>query len=113
VFCRVALRQLRKSAGVVIGPRGRWFAAPGGARVSLTRRAALSLIVDALMDAHPSHVTTQTLVERAWPGEKLVASSGKHRLHTAITTLRGFGLPVERHEDGYRLGPGVTRARVS
>jgi predicted ATPase len=56
-----------------------------------------------------AHLSSNELIARVWPGELIVASAAKNRLHVALSGLRKAGLrPIlERSEAGYRLSPEV------
>ena len=49
------------------------------------------------------------LLEAGWPGQKVRAESGAHRVRVAVSTLRKLGLAdvIETVEEGYRLDPEV------
>jgi hypothetical protein len=103
---------------VTFAMSGRWFVLPGGERVSLHRREVLARVLAALVKARVEHpgrvVRAEQLIERAWPGERLVEGSGENRLHVALTNLRQLGLRalLARVEDGYRIDPEVAVAFV-
>ena len=42
-----------------------------------------------------------------WPGERVIAEAGAHRVRVAVSTLRKLGLSgaLTTAEDGYRLDP--------
>jgi predicted ATPase len=91
------------SAGAV------WFRAPGEERVDLSKRKPLRLLLDRLADerlARPgAALPWDALLEVGWPGEKMRADAGAHRVRVAISTLRKMGLKelLATDERGYRL----------
>lgn len=107
-------------AGVLrIGPGAAWFRPPGAARVDLSRRKPLRLLLDRLALERERASTTSlawdALLEAGWPGEKMRADAGAHRVRVAISTLRKMGLAdaLRTNETGYLLAPElpIERAR--
>jgi hypothetical protein len=48
------------------------------------------------------------LVERVWPGERMLAEAGADRVYAAISMLRKHAPGVVvREGDGYRIAPGL------
>jgi hypothetical protein len=104
---------------LTLGPQGRWFHAPGETvAVDLSRRAVLRRVLTALADARQhapgTPVPADQLLAAAWPGERVIADAGAHRVRVAIATLRKLGLrDVLQHDDGgYLLDAGVTIRRA-
>jgi hypothetical protein len=52
-------------------------------------------------------LTWDDLLAAGWPGERMRADAGAHRVRVAISTLRKMGLRdvLRTEEDGYRLDP--------
>ena len=94
---------------LVVGPEGRYFAVPAEAPVSLARRRPLAKLLDLLADARrdePGRAVGWTeLLAAGWPGERVLASAGAHRVRVAISTLRKMGLRdwLASSGDGYWL----------
>jgi hypothetical protein len=102
-----------------VGPEARWVIPPGSARRDLTRhgslRRALDVLVARRLDAPGTPTPATTLLEAAWPGERIRHESGMLRVYTAIRRLRALGLgdALVTRDDGYLLDPDVTFERVS
>ncbi len=92
---------------VRIGAEGHWCETPEGGLVSLERRRPLARILVALAKAHSQKkaLSSQELQEAGWPGERMLASAGIHRVRVAVSTMRklGVGKFLQTVEDGYRL----------
>lgn len=101
----------RRDSALVIGPDARWFRAPGGARIDLTRRRQLRLILAALTAARRAQpgttLTVDQLLACGWPGETVLAVAGASRVYVAISTLRRMGLRdvLIRIDAGYLIDP--------
>ncbi|MFO0565687.1 MAG: tetratricopeptide repeat protein [Polyangiaceae bacterium] len=102
---------------VQIGPRARWFQAPGAAIVSLRRKQRLRRLLAALAEQRvnaPGRVLSRdALFAAVWPGEKIGVESAHNRLYVAIATLRRLGLAGVLHTqtDGYLLDAAATWVR--
>ena len=98
----------------MIGANASWFRAPHGERVNLDRRRNLALLLAHLASAARSSVTSSELVAAGWPGEKVIATAGAHRVRVAIATLRKLGLKdaIVTTADGYTLASNITVVRV-
>jgi hypothetical protein len=113
---RVTDRDLLERA-LVVGAAGMWFRAPDGERVGLERRRSLALLLERLaverVDRPGEALASEILQRAAWPGERIVASAGAHRLRVAVATLRKLGLRdlVETTPTGYRLAADVPCVR--
>jgi predicted ATPase len=100
-----------------VGEGARWVQAPGGPRVDLSRHGSVRLALDALLVrrlAEPGVATPATsLLELAWPGERVRHESGMLRVYTAVRRLRAIGLAdvLETRDDGYLLSARVTFER--
>ncbi len=86
-----------------------WMAVDGGSRHDLVRREPVRRVLRALISAQGTSLTVDDLVQRAWPGEMLVGSSGADRLYVAISTLRKLDLraAIVREPTGYALRAAV------
>ncbi|MFO0685409.1 MAG: hypothetical protein U0234_25345 [Sandaracinus sp.] len=101
-------------AGVLrLGPDASWFRPPGGERVDLSRRKPLRLLLARLATerdaASGGGLSWDALLEAGWPGEKMRADAGAHRVRVAISTLRKMGLSdaLRTSETGYFLAPDI------
>jgi tetratricopeptide (TPR) repeat protein len=98
VALRLVQRALRTRAvpGLLVGSEGRWFKVEGAARVDLTGRDALRLVLLRLVDAHEASpgepVTSADLLASGWPGERIIRTAGALRVRAALSTLRKLGL---------------------
>jgi len=118
VWRDVARAQPPPQDALLVGPAGAWFSLPGAPRTSLERRRNLALIL-ALLARHRLSdagvpLPTATLLAAGWPGEKVIATAGAHRVRVAIATLRKLGLKdvLVTIADGYALSPSVPVAFV-
>ncbi|HJL18103.1 MAG TPA: tetratricopeptide repeat protein [Sandaracinaceae bacterium LLY-WYZ-13_1] len=116
VEVRLVLRLLRGAQAPrawVVDPRGRWFEAPGEARVDLRTRAAPSKILATLLDARLARpgdaLSRNALFEAGWPDQRALPEAAAHRVYVAVSTLRKLGLRavLRRVGDGYLLDPEV------
>ncbi len=100
-----------ESAWVSYGTSG--FESPDGTLVDLRRSRSSSRIFAALasrrLDEPGGVLTAEALIEAGWPGESLVPSAARNRLHVALASLRKKGLDalLEHVDGGYRLDPQV------
>jgi hypothetical protein len=101
----------RPPAELRVAADGSWFEIAGGERVDLENRRALPLLLAALVDQRASggSLSVPELVDRGWPGEKVIEEAGANRVYVALTTLRKLGLRdfLVRNRDGYCLDPDV------
>jgi hypothetical protein len=92
---------------------GTAFSAPGARTVDLSRRRPLARLLSALAVLHTDHpgaaLTIDALFERAWPGERALASARTNRVNVALVALRKLGLRrlLQRNSSGYLLDPGA------
>ncbi|MFT3764142.1 MAG: hypothetical protein QM820_01275 [Minicystis sp.] len=105
------------SDALLVGPEARWFRAPGAGVVSLARRRPLSAIVEHLFRARRERAGVATswdaLLGAGWPGERMAAAAGAHRVRVAVSTLRKLGLrALLTASDGYLLDPGCPVLRA-
>jgi predicted ATPase len=103
---------------LLVGRAGQWFRPPRGERVPLDRRKTLALLLDRLarerVDRPGAALTWEVLLETAWPGERVLATAGAHRVRVAVSTLRKLGLKdvLSTREEGYLLAPEVATLRL-
>lgn len=106
-----ARRRCRGGGGPVlkVGASARWFELDEQARVDLSRRKALRLVLDALIQAHqdaqPSALDVHELFERGWPGQQIAHEQAVERVYWAIRTWRSLGLEsvLLTLDEGYAL----------
>lgn len=102
-----------------VGESGGWFIVDAGDRVDLSRRKALRLVLRELLSARLGRpgepLSVESLVAAGWPGEQLVAQSGRARLYVTISELRKLGLEpcLRRDDEGYSLDTGWRVYRVA
>lgn len=107
-----------ETAALRVGPDATWFRPPGAARVDLSRRKPLRLLLDRLTlereRGSTAALTWDALLEAGWPGEKMRPDAGAHRVRVAISTLRKMGLAdtLRTSESGYLLAPEVPIERA-
>jgi predicted ATPase len=98
---------------LVIGPDARWFRAPGGGKVDLSRRRPLRLILGLLSSARRERpgapLAVEGLLEGGWPGEIVLPEAGASRVYVAVSTLRRMGLRdvLQRVDAGYLIDPNT------
>jgi len=107
---------------LLVATTGRWFRAPGQDRVNLGRRGGLRRLLCALADrrckdrdhALAKALSRDELLAIGWPGERVQPEAGARRVHTALWTLRKFGLRelLISRDDGYVLDTSVPLVRV-
>jgi len=104
-------------SALVIETEGRWFRAPRGSVVDLTRRKSARLLLLELVATRTAFPGTaasvSSLVAAGWPGEKMIERAGVARLYVALSALRNLGLRdlLLSRRDGYLLDPGVEVVR--
>jgi predicted ATPase len=128
---RVALRCVDRAAtsraskvppppddALLVGPAGQWFRAPHGERVPLDRRKPLALMLDRLAreraESPGNALAWDALLAAGWPGERVQAAAGAHRVRVAISTLRKLGLKdvLATRGEGYLLAPEIPAIRL-
>jgi hypothetical protein len=97
VLVRAAAPALAPERGRVlrVDARGRWFEAPGGARVLCGSRPVmrrLLVLVEAACAEPPRPLGTADLVQAGWPDERIRPGAAKNRLHVMMSRLRQRGL---------------------
>ncbi len=80
--------------------------------IDLSKLGASRRLLLALVDANRAGagpLSLDALVGAGWPGERLVPSAARNRVHVALSSLRSAGLraAIERIEAGYRLDPTI------
>ena len=96
---------------LVIAHNAQWFRLPFGPQVGLEKRRPLARMLARLACERTEHpgqpLSWAELMEAGWPGEKMIAETGAHRVRVGLSTLRKLGLRelLETTEDGYRLSP--------
>jgi tetratricopeptide (TPR) repeat protein len=104
---------------LVVDARGRWFRAPHGEHVSISRWKSLQNLVEKLAErreiAPGMALSVEDLVSAGWPGERILPKAGATRVYTALSTLRRLGLRdvLTRRDGGYLFSPAVPLVRVS
>jgi len=101
---------------LALGPAASWFRVASEPRVDLSRRKPLRLILDRLVAERAAEGRTlpwDELLSSGWPGERMRADAGAHRVRVAVSTLRKMGLRdvLRTEEDGYRLEPAFDVVR--
>lgn len=74
-------------------------------RASLSRHPVLARMLTELVIAscEGRRCSVDDLVSACWPGEKILATAAKHRLHVALSSLRARGVSVVLDREGYAL----------
>ncbi|MFW5966431.1 MAG: AAA family ATPase [Persicimonas sp.] len=96
-----------------VGPAGRWFEWEGQ-RVDLSRRGALSRILEALAGQRVtdpgSSLDLEALIDIGWPEETLAPEAAKNRVYTAVRRLRDLGLRgvLRTGDQGYFIDETVS-----
>ena len=104
---------------LLVCARGRWFRAPHGEHIPISRWLALQNLVVKLAErreiAPGEPLSVDELIAAGWPGERVLPKAGATRVYTALSTLRRLGLRelIMRRDGGYMLSPGVPLVRVS
>jgi tetratricopeptide (TPR) repeat protein len=90
---------------------GLWFRLPAEPTVALDKRkplaAMLKLLVAERLARPGSPISVVRLLAAGWPGERVQADAGAHRVRVALSTLRKLGLRavLVTMPDGYALDP--------
>jgi predicted ATPase len=112
-LARAKIDVASKTDALIVDREGRFFRAPGGARVDLRRSPVLRALLVALATARSERpgafLAAEGLVAACWPGERMRTASAGNRLRVALATLRRLGLRamIERDASGWRLDPSV------
>ncbi|MFW5739789.1 MAG: hypothetical protein ACOC1F_05425, partial [Myxococcota bacterium] len=124
VVLRLAIRALDQTGmthtpaaipndALAVGQHGGWFRMPGGEVVSLERRRPLARLLARLVQARCEErdeaLSWDALQKAGWPGERIMATAGAHRVRVGISTLRKLGLrdAVQTTPDGYKLSSAL------
>ncbi len=107
------LRSPTSDMALVVHATSDWSSVrlPNGQHLDLRRRKVSRAILGALAASHRAlagqALSTETLVARIWPGERLLPGSASNRLYNAIALLRqlGFGQVIVKNADGYLFAP--------
>ncbi len=81
--------------------------------MDIATRGPLRRIVAALAEARDRPedraLDVDELLERGWPGERVMPDAAKNRVYVAVATLRKLGLKdvLIRRDDGYLFDPEV------
>jgi len=101
---------------LVIAPT--WFSTPHGGKVDTRRRAAARRMLEALVDNHAAPgaepLDADALIAAGWPGERILPTAARNRLHVTLHRLRDLGLRegLTFADDGWALDPKLTIERV-
>lgn len=97
---------------VCIHPSASWLKPRDGERVDLVKRPVMRRIVAALCDASSrgAWLSFDAVAEAGWPGERMLPSARKNRVHVMVSRLRDIGLArgLEAAAEGYRLASTVS-----
>ncbi len=98
-------------AAFVLTADVQWVRAPWSATIRVGHRSAPRRILQRLLfeyERSGAPVDGASLIEEAWPGERVTPQSAKNRLNVALSQLRG-DLPelIERNNHGYFLCPDL------
>lgn len=100
---------------LTLGPSATWFRVASEPRVDLSRRKPLRLILERLARvSDKTNLAWDDLLEAGWPGERMRADAGAHRVRVAVSTLRKMGLRdvLRTEESGYRIDPAYEIQRT-
>lgn len=98
---------------LVVDPQGQWFERAGQARVVLTRRRTLCLLLRALAEARVAACGTALAVHdlfaAGWPDQRVQHQAATFRVYSALASLRRLGLEevLINQYGGYLLDPGM------
>lgn len=109
---REALAILSANAGALRVPfTGNWFELPGGKRMRAPSKLWRVLRELALhrVGSPGAALSVEAILDRSWPGEKMLPEAGAKRVYTAMWHLRRLGLKdaIQRVEGGYLLDPAL------
>jgi predicted ATPase len=96
---------------IVVAAEGRAVRLPGERAVDLDRRRPLARILARLAQerlASPGNALGwEVLLAAGWPGERVLATAGAHRVRVAVSTLRKLALRdrLQTTPEGYALDP--------
>ncbi|MFK8001639.1 MAG: tetratricopeptide repeat protein [Polyangiales bacterium] len=110
---RAELRRYEERVGWAIAHDAGFFVTPDDARVDLSRRRISQRLLGALLDhrlAHPGETLgLEDLLRAGWPGQRVLQTAARNRLHVALSGLRKLGIDplLRRRGDGYLLDPDI------
>ena len=81
-----------------IASDGTWAQSPAGTDVDLSHRPQLATLLRSLL-AGPQSM--DAIAETIWPGERLVREAARNRIYSAVSALRGEGLPISKSDSSY------------
>ncbi|MCB9592559.1 MAG: tetratricopeptide repeat protein [Sandaracinaceae bacterium] len=92
---------------LVLGPG--WFSTPGRGKVDTRRRAAARRILEALVESRGAPLDADQLIAAGWPGERILPTAAKNRLHVTLHRLRDLGLRegLVFADEGWSLDPSL------
>jgi predicted ATPase len=104
-----SLASARPRQALLLDADASYFSIDGAPLIDLSRRRPLRRLLAHLAAHADQSVAWDALLEVGWPGEKMRADAGAHRVRVAISTLRKMGLSgiVLTDEDGYRVRADV------
>ena len=105
------------SNALVVAETGRWFVLPAtegrGSRIDCQAFGVVQRLLSKLATARVAGpgepVSSDELIEAAWPGEKIQHYAGKNRLKVHIAKLRALGLReiILSSQSGYWIDPTI------
>lgn len=113
-----APRPAASSNSLLVRRDGRAFRRPPGEWIPLPKGSPVCNVLVCLAESGARmpgrRVPLEVLIERGWPGERILQRAARSRAYMAISKLRNDGLRelLLRDEDGYFLDPSVEVALV-
>lgn len=110
---RTTTRKMERAAEWVVAADGRSLQDPSGPLVRVDPKGPSARIVKRLAQErlrHPGRsVSLSAIVTAAWPGESMLATAAKNRVHVTLARLRRAGLEalLVRDDDGYFFDPST------
>ncbi|MEZ4318645.1 MAG: hypothetical protein R3F61_14115 [Myxococcota bacterium] len=109
---RLMLRITQVAGAAEVAADGSWFRADG-VRVDLGRKRVLKRVLRVFAEHEGQALGTDAVLEGAWPGERTAGSSGRARVHVAVSELRKLGLRDALETAPVEGGSGyVLKARI-
>jgi hypothetical protein len=90
-----------------------------GERIDLVRYGPVRRLLDRLVAFRLTRpgdaLSTESLIEAGWPGERMRHTAGLLRVYSAVRRLRRLGLEhiLLTRDDGYLLDPNANIARAA